>query len=308
MRLFEAILDANQRALAGDGTAALAPADLAGSLPVVALTCVDPRLNPLIPEVLGIREADFIWLRNAGNIITGPLSSTMRSLALACALKGGREIAVIGHTDCQVGRTSVLELTERLKAIGIGRPQLPDNLAEFFGLFGSERQNVLKAVEFIRSSPLIGPHIPVHGLLVDTRSGRLEWLANGYEAPARGTAHPLAPGPAWPALEQALQLAPLELDPARLEAARARLGETASRVEQAAGVMSDVAARLGDVLPGPNPGLERIGQVAGKAGQAAATVEAWTDRPPPQPPPLPSLPIPPRLPSGARRPRTERED
>ena len=81
MRLFEAIVDANQRAARGE-KAGLRPDDFADSLPIVALTCIDPRLNPLMPEVLGIPEEQFIWLRNAGNIITGPLSSTMRSIAL----------------------------------------------------------------------------------------------------------------------------------------------------------------------------------------------------------------------------------
>ncbi|HEY9171605.1 MAG TPA: hypothetical protein VI136_04900, partial [Verrucomicrobiae bacterium] len=85
MRLFEAILDANHRAVGGDTSAGLRPAEHESSLPVAALTCIDARLNPLIPEVLGIPEEQFIWLRNAGNIITSPLSSTMRSLALACA-------------------------------------------------------------------------------------------------------------------------------------------------------------------------------------------------------------------------------
>jgi carbonic anhydrase len=152
------------------------------ALPIVALTCIDPRLNPLMPEVLGIPEEQFIWLRNAGNIITGPTSSTMRSLALACAVKGGREIAVIGHTDCQVRKTSALELTDRFAALGIHRAMLPDNLQEFFGLFASERQNVLRAAEFVRQSPVIGPKIPVHGLLVDIGTGRLEWVVNGYQA------------------------------------------------------------------------------------------------------------------------------
>src|SRR5512138_2296873 len=182
MRLFEAILDANHRALAGDAKAGLHPADFEQSLPVVALTCIDPRLNPLMPEVLGIPEEQFIWLRNAGNIITGALSSTMRSLALACAVKGGREIAIIGHTDCLVCKTSVMELTDRLKALGVERDRLPENLTEYFGLFASERQNVLKGVEFVRNSPLIGPRVPVHGLLVDITNGKLDWVVNGYEA------------------------------------------------------------------------------------------------------------------------------
>jgi carbonic anhydrase len=83
MRLFEAILDANHRALAGDPSAGVRVADFAEELPVVALTCIDPRLNRLFPGALALPEEYFIWLRNAGNIITGPLSSTMRSIALA---------------------------------------------------------------------------------------------------------------------------------------------------------------------------------------------------------------------------------
>lgn len=181
MRLFEAILEANHRAVAGDASAGLHPAEFADSLPVAALTCIDVRLGPLLPEVLGITEADFIWLRNAGNIITGPVSSTMRSLALACAVKGGKEIAIIGHTDCQVCKTSTMQLLERLKDLGVERHKLPENLNEYFGMFGSERQNVIKACDFVRRSPLIGAKIPVHGLLVDIQTGKLEWLVNGYE-------------------------------------------------------------------------------------------------------------------------------
>src|SRR2546425_7193421 len=89
MRLLEAIVEANHRAVTAGTKATLNLAEFADALPVVALTCIDPRLNRLIPEVLGVPEEHFIWLRNAGNIITGPLSSTMRSLALACAGQGG---------------------------------------------------------------------------------------------------------------------------------------------------------------------------------------------------------------------------
>jgi carbonic anhydrase len=181
MRLIEAIIDANHRALAGDSDAGLHPADFAEELPIVALTCVDPRLNALLPQVLGVAPEQFIWLRNAGNIITNPTSSTMRSLALACAVKGGKEIAIVGHSDCQVSKTSTMQLIDRLRALGIERHLLPDNINEFFGLFSSERQNVINATEIARRSPLIGPKTPVHGLLVDIESGKVEWLVNGYQ-------------------------------------------------------------------------------------------------------------------------------
>lgn len=180
MKLFEAILDANHRAVAGDLKAGLHPAEFTDALPVVALTCIDPRLNAFFPNALALPAEDFIWLRNAGNIITGTLSSTMRSLALACAVKGGREIAVIGHSDCQICKTTTMSLLEKLKAIGVERSRLPENVNEFFGMFGSERQNIIKACDFIRSSPLIGPAIPVHGLLLDLETGKLDWVVNGY--------------------------------------------------------------------------------------------------------------------------------
>lgn len=187
MHLFESIVDANHRAVAGDASAGLRPADFEEDLPIIALTCIDPRLNAFFPNILGIPAEHFIWLRNAGNIITSPLSSTMRSLALACAVKGGREIAIIGHTDCQVAKTTTMQLLERLKALGVERSQLPENLNEFFGMFATERQNVIKACDFVRRSPLIGPKIPVHGLLADIETGKLDWVVNGYQTLATQT-------------------------------------------------------------------------------------------------------------------------
>jgi len=180
MRLFETIVEANQRATTADVSVDLEP--YAAALPIVALTCVDPRLNRHFPNALGIPEDKFIWLRNAGNIIFDPMSSMTRTLALSVAVKGGKEIAIIGHTDCYVGKVSISDLTDRFRAVGVERSRLPDNLNEFFGLFASERQNVMRATEFVRQSPLIGAKVPVHGLLIDTQTGRLEWVVNGYQA------------------------------------------------------------------------------------------------------------------------------
>jgi carbonic anhydrase len=226
MRLFEAIVDANHRALSGDERAGLRPEEHTAALPIIALTCIDPRLNPLMPEALGIPEEQFIWLRNAGNIITGAMSSTMRSLALACAVKGGKEIAVIGHTDCLVCKTSALELTNEFAQLGVPRSKLPDNLQEFFGLFASERQNVLRAVEFIRQSPLIGPKIPVHGLLVDINNGRLEFIVNGYQALESITSRPqVSPGEAFQPMREIENIG--EFKASELKLPEVKIGEFA---------------------------------------------------------------------------------
>jgi carbonic anhydrase len=280
MRLFEAILDANHRALAGDQSAGVHVADFTNELPVVALTCIDPRLNRFFPGVLGLPEDHFIWLRNAGNIITSPLSSTMRSLALACAVKGGRDLAVIGHTDCQIRGTTISELTDRFKALGIERRLLPENLADYFGVFASERQNVIRGVDFIRQSPLIGPRIPVHGLMVDIQSGRLEWIVNGYEALDRPSAAPAS-----------------------------------LRLPTLGGVVGELATGAGFNFGEMKFPETKIGEIAGAALQALSapksepapqipigTAPAPSPAPPPVPPPLPpppmrarSVPIPPPI-------------
>ena len=233
MRLFDAILDANHRAIAGDNSAGVHVADFPDELPVVALTCIDARLNRFFPGVLGLPEDHFIWLRNAGNIITSPLSSTLRSIALACAIKGGREIAIIGHTDCKVRGTTISQLIDRFKSLGIERHLLPENLTEFFGVFASEQQNVIRGVDFVRHSPLIGPRIPVHGLMVDTATGRLDWIVNGYEALDRPTA-PAPPPLQMPSIGAAaaelVSRASAELS--GLKMAEAKIGETTNRVSQ----------------------------------------------------------------------------
>jgi len=273
MRLFDAILDANHRAIAGDTTAGVHVADFATELPVVALTCIDARLNRFFPGVLGLPEDYFIWLRNAGNIITNPLSSTTRSLALACAIKGGREIAIIGHTDCKVRGTTISQLIDCFKTLGIERQALPDNLTEYFGVFASEQQNVIHAVDIVRHSPLIGVKVPVHGLMVDTATGKLDWIVNGYDALDRPSV------PSLPSLQ--------------MPAIGAEVGELVSR----AGA---------ELSGGLKMAAEKIGETTSRVSQWAAAMPAPAPAPPPPkaptPPPVPPpvelrrrVPVPPRI-------------
>ena len=185
----------------------------------------------------------------------------MRSLALACAIKGGKEIAIIGHTDCLVGKTTTTELIDRLRALGIERRLLPDNINEYFGLFGSDRQNVIKAATRARSSPLIGPKTPVHGLLVDIETGRLEWLVNGYQT---------------------------------LEILGARWDETVKSAGQTVDALKSLADfKIGE-MKFPDT---RIGEVVSQAENwLAGKVQELEIKPPPAPAPPAARPVPPKIP------------
>lgn len=180
MRLLEAIVSGNQNTSARSVGQLLDPEKYKEALPLVVLSCIDPRLNQLLPRVLSVPESELIWLRNAGNVVLDSSSGAARSIALACAIKSGREIAIIGHTDCRVRSTSVSDLLKCFKSLGIERSNLPENLVESFGLFASERQNVINGVDVLRRSPLIGRRVPVHGLLLDLQHKNLECLVNGY--------------------------------------------------------------------------------------------------------------------------------
>ena len=268
MHLFEAIIDANHRAVAGDASAGLHPGDFADALPVVALTCIDPRLNAFFPNSMALPAEQFIWLRNAGNTITSTLSSTMRSLALACAVKGGREIAIIGHTDCQVCKTTTMVLLDKLKALGVERSKLPENVNEFFGMFGSERQNVIKACDFARTSPLIGPKIPVHGLLLDLATGKLNWVVNGYDALTKGT-QPHVAKSNFPAMGELGSMK--EFSMGEMKFPEMKIGEAAAKIE----------AALPPSLKVTSPVAEAVQVVAEKVAQFA---ERHWAKPPPLPP------------------------
>ncbi len=286
MRLFEAIIDANHRAVEGDEHAGLHPADFESELPVVALTCIDVRLNALLPEVLGVPKDQFIWLRNAGNIITGPLSSTMRSLALACAVKGGKEIAIIGHTDCQVGKTTTMALIDQFRALGVERHLLPANVNEFFGMFASERANVIKATDIVRQSPLIGPKTPVHGLLVDIETGKVEWLVNGYQTlETMGTRAHEPVGVPGQVLDAFKSLTDLEIGGVKVS--ETKIGEAVTKAEDWLG--RKVQEKIGSEVP-------RVlvvkaedwlaGKMRPKEGKAPPTAKPTVPPKIPPPPPL----------------------
>jgi hypothetical protein len=174
------------------------------------------------------------------------LSSTMRSLTLACAIKGGKEIALIGHSDCQVGKTTMLKVTDAFRAMGVDRAKLPENLNEYFGLFASERQNVIRGAEIVRQSPLIGTKVPVHGLLIDIQTGKLEWLVNGYQNLSAAT-------PSWgDALKQTA------VDAARQTAAQAADLVAAKLPEFKLGEMKFPEFKIGETTIDPNKWLSQV--------------------------------------------------
>jgi len=78
---------------------------------LAVLTCMDARVD--VSAVLGLRPGDAHVIRNAGGRAT---DDARDALALSQAVAGTREIMVIHHTECLLGRFKQKELADKISA------------------------------------------------------------------------------------------------------------------------------------------------------------------------------------------------
>ncbi len=153
---------------------------------MAVVTCMDCRLVQMFEQALGLERGDVLELRTAGATISEPergggTSDLIRSLAGGIYLLGVREVAVIGHTQCGLAHADPTILTASMQALGvdpqtlIAEEKLGDvqGLVRWLGAFNDVHVNVKEVVETIRNSPFL-PKIPVHGLVIDIITGKLE--------------------------------------------------------------------------------------------------------------------------------------
>ena len=155
------------------------------------VTCMDCRLVQMFEQALGLERGDVLELRTAGATISQPeredaSSDLIRSLAGGIYLLGVREVAVIGHTQCGLAHANPTVLTDAMRELGIDPERLIEReglgnvqgLMEWLGTFSDVHINVREVVNVIRNSPFL-PKIPVHGLVIDIETGKLEMVTRG---------------------------------------------------------------------------------------------------------------------------------
>lgn len=153
---------------------------------LAVVTCMDCRLLEMFEPALGLKRGDAVELRTAGATISRPeraaaANDLIRSLAGAIYLLDVREVLVIGHTQCGLSRVEPAALASSMQALGVDPQQLSereglgslDALVDWVGAFSDVHISVKETVEVIRNSPYL-PKIPVHGLVIDITTGKLE--------------------------------------------------------------------------------------------------------------------------------------
>lgn len=153
--------------------------------PFIIVTCIDPRLTGFIEPALGLPKHRVMIIRTAGNRISETNRDVLHSVAAGIFMKGGKEIFVIGHTDCALSKFSAPEVIENFRKAGIPRSAFGDeDLRTWFGAFTDIKANVLQGVEYLRKSVFVPRDMKIHGLIIGTERGELEVIHDGDAAPA----------------------------------------------------------------------------------------------------------------------------
>lgn len=78
---------------------------------LAVLTCMDARID--VAALLGLRPGDAHVIRNAGGRAS---ADALRCLAVSQAILGTREVMVLHHTECALGRFTESQLADRITA------------------------------------------------------------------------------------------------------------------------------------------------------------------------------------------------
>lgn len=152
---------------------------------LVIFTCMDTRLVDFLEESLGINRGEVNIIKTAGNCILGPFDGAVRSILVSILELGAKEVIVIGHHDCGMTKTTTKSLTEAMLARGVSSDaihMISHELDHWTHAFECPVDNVHETVAALRSNPLIPKDVPIHGMMLDPHSGKVELLVDGYEA------------------------------------------------------------------------------------------------------------------------------
>lgn len=150
----------------------------------VILTCMDTRLTELLPKAMNFKNGDVKILKTAGAIIKNPYGSVMRSILVAVHALQADEVYVVGHHDCGMSSLDADHFIEHMKVHGIDEEKinnLPVDAHEWFEGFDHVEDSVKSSVDLIENHPLLPDDIPVHGLVIDPKTGKLDIVINGYQ-------------------------------------------------------------------------------------------------------------------------------
>ena len=154
---------------------------------MVILTCMDTRLLELLPRAMNVRNGDIKLIKNAGAVINHPFGSVMRSILVAVYQLNAEEVLVIGHHDCGMGGLKADDMIANMQERGVKEVTLDTlnysgiDVKRWLRGFNKVEDSVANSVDIIKNHPLLPDNVPVHGLVINPETGKLDVVVNGYE-------------------------------------------------------------------------------------------------------------------------------
>jgi len=154
---------------------------------LVIISCMDTRLSDLLPRAMNLKNGDAKFIKNAGAVVSHPFGSIMRSIIVAVYDLGAEEICVIGHHGCGMSSIDPEATMTKITNSGIPKEVIDTlfvagiDLNAWLQRIESIPESVRASVHMITSHPLMPKKLPVHGLVIDPETGKLDVIVNGYE-------------------------------------------------------------------------------------------------------------------------------
>lgn len=153
----------------------------------VILTCMDTRLLEMLPKAMNFKNGDAKIVKSAGAVINHPFGGIMRSLIVAVYELNADEIYIVGHHDRGMSAIDPDVILDKMKKRGIDEKTIEMmkysgvNLEGWLGGFNDVAESVSHSVNMVRHHPLLVNTVPVHGLVIDPTTGKLDVIVNGNE-------------------------------------------------------------------------------------------------------------------------------
>lgn len=155
---------------------------------VVILSCMDARLTELLPKAMGLKNGDAKIVKNAGATISHPFDSIIRSIIVAVYEFDANEILVVGHVGCGMSNLNNKEVIEKMVERGIDNEIISTlinagiDVNKWLHGFESVEDSIKESVNIIKNHPLIPKDVSVHGLIIDSHTGKLDVVVDGYNS------------------------------------------------------------------------------------------------------------------------------
>ncbi|HLR10410.1 MAG TPA: carbonic anhydrase [Sporosarcina sp.] len=155
---------------------------------VVILTCMDTRLTELLLKSMNFKNGDVKVIKSAGAVVNHPFGGIMRSLLVAIYELQADEVFIIGHHDCGMSSINTDSIIDKMVERGVDRSLFKTlnysgiDMKDWLHGFSDVTESVKNSVDLVVNHPLMDKNVPVHGLVIDPETGKIDTIVNGYHS------------------------------------------------------------------------------------------------------------------------------